>query len=53
MDHELAKFIKTGKMDIDEALHQRGIKKLSQLSFDLLNQGITSIEEAYPLLINQ
>lgn len=53
MDYELAEFIKTGKMDIDEALHQRGIKKLSQLSFDLLNQGITSIEEAYPLLINQ
>lgn len=53
IDYELASFIKSGRMDIDDALRTRGIKKLSELSFELLNQGITSVEEVYPLLINQ
>jgi len=52
IDHEMATYIKKGETDISAKLLERGIRPLSYNAFDLLEQGMTSMEEVYPLLMN-
>lgn len=50
IDHELAESIKTADMRVEKLLHKRGIVSLSAQALTLIQNGITSLEEAYPLL---
>jgi general secretion pathway protein E/type IV pilus assembly protein PilB len=52
IDHELSDRIKDEQLKVDELLKQRGIKKISESAFDLLRDGVTSLEEVYALLTN-
>lgn len=52
IDHELAVEIKNGNMYIQQLLADRGIKTLAENAFNLFHQGLTSVEEIYPLLFN-
>ncbi|MFZ5551654.1 MAG: GspE/PulE family protein [Bacteroidota bacterium] len=52
MDYEIAEMIKKNETDISKKLQERGIRPLSYNAFELLEQGITSMEEVYPLLMN-
>jgi type II secretory ATPase GspE/PulE/Tfp pilus assembly ATPase PilB-like protein len=50
IDLELAELIKQGEMRVDEQLKKRNIISLSKQALHLVQNGITSLEEAYPLL---
>lgn len=52
IDQELAVEIKNGNMYISDHLKDRGIQTLAENAFNLFSQGLTSIEEIYPLLFN-
>jgi general secretion pathway protein E/type IV pilus assembly protein PilB len=52
IDHELALQIKNGNMYINDLLKTRGIMTLAENAFHLFHNGLTSIEEIYPLLFN-
>jgi type IV pilus assembly protein PilB len=52
IDIELAKKIKDGQYDVASMLNERKIKTLSENSFELFENGNTSLEEIYPLLFN-
>ena len=52
IDQELAIEIKNGNMYIHNLLKQRGIGALTENAFRLFEEGLTSIEEIYPLLFN-
>lgn len=52
IDQELAVEIKNGSMYIDRQLKDREIQTLAENAFNLFAQGLTSIEEIYPLLSN-
>jgi len=52
IDQELAFEIKNGNMYIHQLLKERGIQTLAENAFNLFNEGLTSIEEIYPLLFN-
>lgn len=52
IDQELAFEIKNGNMYIQTLLKERGIKTLAENAFRLFDEGLTSIEEIYPLLFN-
>lgn len=52
IDFELSEAIKNGEFSVEKLLEEREIKTLSRNAFDLIAEGITSIEEAYPILIN-
>jgi len=52
IDHELSAHIKNGNLNVENLLHEKGIKSLSENSFELFEQGITSLEEIYSLLMN-
>lgn len=51
IDHELSSVLKNGT-SANEILKQKNIKTLSDIAFDLIATGITSIEECYSLLMN-
>lgn len=51
IDNELAQAIKKNESEVDQLLTARGIKRLPVRAFDLYLNGITSMEEIYPLLI--
>lgn len=53
MDHELADKIKANDMNVSTLLMNRQIKSLAKNAFGLLAKGETSLEEIYPLLMNQ
>lgn len=50
IDFDLAESIKKGEMRVEEQLEQRGIVSLAQQALQLIHEGVTSLEEAYPLL---
>ena len=50
IDRELASYIKAGELDIPEVLSQKGIKKLADSGMQLFVDGLTSIDEIYPIL---
>jgi type IV pilus assembly protein PilB len=52
VDRELALEIKSGNMYIQDLLKQKGVETLSENAFDLFKEGLTSVEEIYPLLFN-
>ena len=52
LDQELAFEIKNGNMYIQKLLEERGIQTLAENAFNLFREGLTSIEEIYPLLFN-
>jgi type IV pilus assembly protein PilB len=52
IDQDLAFEIKKGNMYIQELLKERGIQTLAENAFRLFADGLTSIEEIYPLLFN-
>jgi type IV pilus assembly protein PilB len=52
IDQELALEIKNGNMYIQHLLKERGISTLAENAFGLFSEGLTSIEEIYPLLFN-
>jgi type IV pilus assembly protein PilB len=52
IDEQLSDAIKSGDHHIAELLKERGIKTLSENAFELFEQGLTSLEEIYSLLVN-
>lgn len=50
IDFNLAQAIKENQQDVRTMLDERGISKLSESALKLLNKGITSLEEIYPLI---
>lgn len=50
MDSVLAEKIKAVELDVSYLIKERGIKTLSESVMELLEKGLTSIEEAYPIL---
>lgn len=52
VDQELALEIRNGNMYIQDLLKERGVETLSENAFALFKDGLTSIEEIYPLLFN-
>jgi general secretion pathway protein E/type IV pilus assembly protein PilB len=50
IDEELAECIKNGNLAVYDLLKKKNIKTLSENAFELFEQGVTSIEEIYPLL---
>jgi len=52
IDQELALEIKNGNMYIQNLLKERGIQTLAENAFALFSEGLTSIDEIYPLLFN-
>ncbi len=52
VDHELADRIKDEQLKVDSLLKEKGIEKISEKSYRLLTEGVTSLEEVYALLTN-
>jgi len=52
IDQELAFEIKNGNMYVQEFLKERGVKTLAENAFEIFADGLTSIDEIYPLLYN-
>jgi len=52
IDYELSVKIKTSIFDVSAQLKERGIKTLAENSFELFEQGETSLEEIYSLLFD-
>ncbi len=50
IDNELSDKIKEGELKVDELLAKKGIKKINEKAYNLLEDGITSLEEVYALL---
>lgn len=50
IDGGLADKIKIGELKVDEELESRGIKKINEKAYNLLEDGVTSLEEVYALL---
>ncbi len=50
IDHELSELIKDGELKVDDILKEKGIKKINEKAFQLLADGVTSLEEVYALL---
>lgn len=51
IDEELAEEIKRGSSRVDELLKEKGIKSLSDNALELFKEGLTSLEEVYPMLM--
>ena len=52
LDYDLTSSMKSGA-NINEILKRKKIRSLSDVAFELIDEGVTSIEECYPLLMNQ
>lgn len=52
IDQDLAEAIKESRSSADQLLAERGIRKLSDKAFDILESGQTSLEEVYSLLMH-
>jgi len=52
VDQGLAFEIKQGNLYIQSLLKERGISTLAENAFNIFSDGLTSIEEIYPLLLN-
>lgn len=53
IDNDLALDIKDGLIDIQDKLKEKKIQSLAMNAFELLKDGSTSVEEVYPILMNQ
>lgn len=52
LDQELAFEVKAGNQQPEALLKERGIRSIGANAFELFAQGLTSLEEVYPLLYN-
>jgi type IV pilus assembly protein PilB len=52
MDHDLSEMIKSGNFNVGDALKEKNIQTLSNSAFELFAEGLTSLEEVYPILLN-
>jgi general secretion pathway protein E/type IV pilus assembly protein PilB len=52
IDEELAEQIKNGNHNTGNVLKEKGIKTLSENAYELFENGMTSLEEIYSLLMN-
>ncbi|WMJ72537.1 GspE/PulE family protein [Cytophagaceae bacterium ABcell3] len=52
VDFVLSERIKSGTFSISDYLKEKGIKTLGENAFELFEEGLTTVEEIYPLLIN-
>jgi type IV pilus assembly protein PilB len=52
IDHDLSNCIKNGIFEIATLLQERNVKTLAENSFELFENGNTSLEEIYSLLLN-
>lgn len=52
VDFDLADHIRKNTFSIDDELTQRNIKTLRENAFELFEQGMTSADEVYPILLN-
>jgi general secretion pathway protein E/type IV pilus assembly protein PilB len=52
IDEELAEVIKSSNFAVADLLKKKGIKTLSENAFELFEQGVSTMEEVYPLLVN-
>jgi len=50
IDAALAEHIKIGDLQVGDLLKERGVVSLGLQALNLLNEGVTSLEEIYPLL---
>ena len=50
VDTELSIMIKNGDLNVDAILAKKGIKTLAQNAFELFTEGVTSLEEIYPII---
>ncbi len=53
VSYELTQKIKTGEIEVEQHLKENKIKTLKQNAFELLADGLTALEEIYPILSNQ
>ncbi len=53
IDTEIEKHIKNTEFNINNLLSEKGIKRIWQSAFELFKNGSTTIEEIYPILMNQ
>lgn len=53
IDHELATNIKNHEFNIGDKLRQHSINSLAENAFSLFENGQTSLEEIYPILLNE
>lgn len=52
IDYELSEQIKSNNLSVDKLLSDRNIKTLKDNAFELFVSGETTIEEVYPILLN-
>lgn len=52
MNSDLSGRVKEGNLNVQSLLVRDGIQKMTETAFDLFKQGLTSIEEIYPILLN-
>lgn len=52
LDKELGELIKNGILDASKELKEKHIKTLSENAYQMLANGLTTLEEVYPILIN-
>ena len=52
LDKDLGELIKNGIFDASKELKEREIKSLSENAYQMLANGLTTLEEVYPILIN-
>jgi len=53
IDREFADLIKNDIFEIDTQMKERNIKTLAENAFELFAEGITTLEEVYPLLLSK
>lgn len=53
INKELKKKIKSSELDVEDDLKELGIRSLRDNAWSLLKEGVTSVEEIYPLLMNE
>jgi len=51
IDYNLSEKIKAEDMNVGSLLKEKGILRLSDSAFNLLEQGLTTAEEVYPILM--
>jgi len=52
VDKEISQFIKNNQTDIDSLILEREITTLSEAAYKLLQEGVTSVEEVYPIVMS-
>ncbi|MCB0479724.1 MAG: type II/IV secretion system protein, partial [Crocinitomicaceae bacterium] len=50
IDHDLSEKIKSKELRVDTILKEKGVRKLSEQAYNLLSEGVTSLEDVYSLL---